>query len=153
MIKTVESVIKNCTDCKKNQLDNLFNHPASALPITGIFERIGIDLIFGLNETAEGYHGILVITEYLSKYPYAVPIVEKSAEHIAEKLFIYISMFGPPQEMLSDQGKEFLNKIVTHLSMISGIERKVTSPYHPQTNGLTERFNQTLINALRKHCH
>jgi len=71
---------------------------------------------------------------------------------IAEKLFEFIALFGPPKELLSDQGKEFLNEVITQLSMICGIERKVTAPYHPQTNGLTERFNGTLVASLRKHC-
>ena len=37
------------------------------------------------------------------------------------------------------------------MSLICGVERKVTAAYHPQTNGLTEKFNDSFINALRKH--
>ncbi len=62
-----------------------------------------------------------------------------------------MSLFGAPKEMLSDQGKEFLNKIVAELSKNTGVERKVTAPYHPRTNGLTERFNSSLIMSLKKH--
>ena len=65
-------------------------------------------------------------------------------------MFEYISIFGPPKELLSDQGKEFLNEVVNNLSKVIGIERRVTSPYHPQTNGLTEKFNHILVNSLRK---
>jgi hypothetical protein len=50
--------------------------------------------------------------EYLSKYQYAVPIRSKTAEEMAQKFFIYISMFGPPKEIISDQGREFVNKIM-----------------------------------------
>ncbi len=60
-------------------------------------------------------------------------------------------MFVPPKELLSDQGREFLNQTVTELSKICGIERKVTAPYSPRTNGLPERFNQTLIASLKTH--
>ena len=93
----------------------------------------------------------MVITEYLSKYPYAVAIKSKTAEEIAKNLFDYICLFGPPKILLSDQGKEFLNECVNKLSSLTGIERRVTSSYHPQTNGLTERFNGTLVTAIRKH--
>ncbi len=73
-------------------------------------DRIGIDLVGGLPDTPSGYKGILVITDALSKYPFAVPIRTKTAQEIAEKLFTYISLFGPPKIILSDQGTEFLNK-------------------------------------------
>jgi hypothetical protein len=116
MSTTVGEVIKNCIDCIKNQKVRVWNHPAEALEVTGIFDRVGIDLVFGLKETSEGYHGILVITEYLSKYPYAVPITSNSAAEVVEKLFGYVSLFGPPKEILSDQGREFLNKVAQHLS-------------------------------------
>jgi transposase InsO family protein len=114
-------------------------------------ERIGIDLAFGLPETDEGYHGVLVITEFLSKYPFAVPIKSKLAAEIAEHLFNFISLFGPPELMLSDRGKEFINQLVDELLNQIGIEHVVTSSYHPRTDGLTEKYNQTLLRALRKH--
>jgi hypothetical protein len=152
MDKDVENVIKKCLTCQRHQLVPEINHKANAIPITGIFDLIGIDLVFGLPETNEGYHGIMVVTEYLSKYPYAVPIKSKSAEEISSQLFKYISMFGPPKCMLSDQGNEFNNKLVKSLLETAGTEHKVTSAYNPRTNGQTERFNQTLINSLRKHC-
>lgn len=151
MIDDVRKVIERCDTCKRFEHSKVYDHPARALPITGLFDRVGIDLIFGLKETSHGYRGIMVITEYLSKYPVAMPIVSKTATEIASRLFEYISMFGPPKELLSDQGKEFLNSIVSHISLVCGVERKVTAAYHPRTNGLTERFNGTLVNSLIKH--
>ena len=52
--------------------------------------------------------------------------------------------------MISDQGREFVNQVESELLGLTGIEHRVTSAYHPQTNGLTERFNQTLQTALLK---
>ena len=147
----VKKVIDNCMTCIRHQKVPEIHQPAQALAITGIFDRVGIDLVLGLPETSSGYNGILVITEYLTKYPYAVPIRSKTADEIAEKLFIYISLFGPPKQILSDQGKEFVNKIVKNLTKVTGVEHRITSPYHPQTNGMTERLNQTLIQSLKKH--
>ena len=54
-------------------------------------------------------------------------------------------MFDPPKIMGSDKGKEFVNQLVTQLCNACGIEHKVTSAYHPQANGHTEKFNDTLI--------
>jgi hypothetical protein len=152
MTKDVERAIKNCDVCSRNQKEIPTYHPAIALEVNGIFDRIGIDLIFGMKETDEGFCGILVITEYLTKYPYAKPIKSKSAEEIAQHLLEYICFFGPPKEILSDQGTEFNNELVNKLISCVGSEHRITSAYNPRTNGLTERFNQTLVEALRKHC-
>ena len=52
--------------------------------------------------------------------------------------------------IISDQGREFVNKVKKELLQLTGTEHCVTSAYHPQSNGLTERFNQTLQTALTK---
>jgi transposase InsO family protein len=87
----------------------------------------------------------------MSKYPYAVPIKSKTASEFSERLWEYITLFGPAKSILSDQGTEFNNKIVSQLLNGVGTERRVKSAYHPRTNGQTERFNHTLVEALRKH--
>ena len=65
---------------------------------------------------------------------------------------MYISIFGPPKIILNDMGREFINEIIKCLLNKFCTEHRVTSAYHPNTNGQTERFNLTLISALRKHC-
>lgn len=147
----IKAVIEQCWTCARFEKARTVEHPAQALQINSIFERVGIDLVLGLPNTDEGYNGIVVITEYLTKYPYAAPITSKTAEETAKHLFDYITIFGPPKELLSDQGKEFLNSTMEHMLQLTGTEHKVTSSYHPRTNGLTERFNQTLVKALKKH--
>ena len=151
--KDIERAINACAECQKFKITPTFSHPAQALNISGIFDRVGVDLVLGLPTTEEGYNGIIVFTEYLSKFPQAYPICSKSAEEMAEKFFDYISLFGPPKVIITDQGKEFWNKTIEALSNLTGVERVVTSSYHPQTNGMTERFNQTIIRALVRHAN
>ena len=107
MDKDCEFIIKSCLPCLRFKKTPVLDHPALALPINQIMDRIGVDLVFGFPKTADGYVGVMVITEYLTKYPYAVPIKTKSATEIGAELFKFISIFGPPKEILSDQGKEF----------------------------------------------
>jgi hypothetical protein len=131
----------------------LLHHPARSIKILELLERVAMDLVLGLpSDNPEKYVGILVITEYLSKYPFAVPIRSNQALEIADILFTYISIFGPPKIILNDNGGEFMNQIMECLLNKIGTEQRVTSSYHPNTNGQTERFNYTLINSLRKHC-
>jgi hypothetical protein len=75
-----------------------FKGPSSASNQSNL---CGMDLLFGLPPTAEGYTGIVVITEYVTKFPYAAPIKSKCSAGIAEKLFEYVSLFGPPNSWVS----------------------------------------------------
>jgi RNase H-like domain found in reverse transcriptase/Reverse transcriptase (RNA-dependent DNA polymerase)/Integrase zinc binding domain/Ty3 transposon capsid-like protein/gag-polyprotein putative aspartyl protease/Zinc knuckle len=153
MTQDVQNFVHRCLTCQRVNSGATQHHPAQALPVEFLFDRIGIDLVLGLpNNNPMQYNGILVITEYLSKYPFAVPIQSKNASEIATHLLFFISLFGPPKTILSDQGTEFCNEIVNTMLKNIGTEHRVTSAYHPNTNGLTERFNKTLVDALRKHC-
>ena len=57
---------------------------------------------------------------------------------------------GVPEEILTDQGSNFMSKLLAELYSLLHIHSIRTSPYHPQTDGLVERFNKTLKSMLRK---
>ena len=57
---------------------------------------------------------------------------------------------GCPEILITDQGREFVNSLFEELYSITNTEHRITSAYHPQSNGLTERFNQTLTRCLSK---
>ncbi len=121
------------------------------MKVKQIGDKIGIDYVFGMTITKEGFIGILLFTEYVTKIVYAVPVKSKSAVETANKLWHYICIFGAPKEILSDQGTEFNNQVVGNLIKNIGANHKVTSAYNPRTNGQAERSNQTIISALRKY--
>jgi len=147
----VELFIDSCLTCLRFKRATVYNHPALALKINDIMERIGMDLVLGLPLTESGYNAILVVTDYLSKYPYAVPIRSKSAKEISRHLWHYFCLFGPAKEILSDCGNEFLNEVISEMLTLTGTIRRHTSVYLPHCNGLTEKYNGTLCSALRKH--
>ena len=123
LLDDVKKVVSSCFTCKRTNKAKVYHHPAQALPILQLFERVGMDLVLGLPaDNPNQFNGILVITEYLSKYPYAVPIRSKEAVEIASHLFNFISIFGPPKVILSDQGKEFVNEVVDKLLQQVGTE-------------------------------
>jgi hypothetical protein len=67
--------------------------------------------------------------------------------------FLYeeiILPFGLPQTLLTDRGSHFVNEFIGELNEILNIKHLLTTPYHPQTNGMTERYNQTLCRALAR---
>ncbi len=63
----------------------------------------------------------------------------------------YISIYGPPKIILSDQSCEFNKNLVEKLIKVVGVEHKVTAAYNPCCNGMVERLNQRIIETLRKH--
>ena len=95
---------------------------------------------------------LVVATEYLTKWPEAKAIQDTKATTIAK--FIYeeiICRHGYPKVLLSDQETPFCNELVDSLYKLMTIRHQLSSAYHPQTNGLTERFNKTLCNTLAKY--
>jgi hypothetical protein len=151
MVLEVKRIVGQCRVCQRHNIAHITHGVPQSLEVSGLFERVGMDIITSLPMTEQGNCGILVITEYLSKFPMVYPITTKSAEEVGRCLFSYISLFGAPKTILTDQGREFVNSTVAAISELAGVERVVTSPYHPATNGLTERFNRTLVNVLAKH--
>jgi transposase InsO family protein len=99
-----------------------------------------------------GYGKVVVIRDLFTRLVVAVPVKEESASTIANTLFgRWISIFGPPRRLLSDQGKPFVSATVKHLCERIGTEKIETSAYHPQTDGMVERHNRTLCEDLAKY--
>ncbi|KAI7813488.1 hypothetical protein IRJ41_018565 [Triplophysa rosa] len=117
------------------------------------FERIGMDLIGPLERSARGYRFALVLVDYATRYPEAVPLRSISAKSVADALFRIISRVGIPREVLTDQGTAFMSRTLRELYELLGIKSIRTSVFHPQTDGLVERFNRTLKTMIRKFVH
>ncbi len=149
-----ENVRRWCAACRECQL---VNPPASPkaplrpLPLMQVpFERIGMDLIGPLERSARGHRFALVLVDYATRYPEAVALRNISAKSVAEALFSMISRVGIPKEILTDQGTAFMSRTIRELYELLGIKSIRTSVYHPQTDGLVERFNRTLKTMIRK---
>jgi transposase InsO family protein len=93
----------------------------------------------------KGNKYILVITEYLTRLCEVTPLPNNSTKTIAKALLHKLVFnHGCPEQLLSDQGKQFHDEIMRTWTQFLGINQLFTSPYHPQTNGLTERLNKTI---------
>ena len=93
---------------------------------------------------------MLTIVDYMTKWPEAYPIYSKTAAEVASKIEDTFYRFGVCQEIVSDCGGEFNNSILDSLLKNSGIKHITTAPYHPQSNGLVEKFNSTLKSMINK---
>ncbi|RUA04547.1 MAG: hypothetical protein DSY43_06070 [Gammaproteobacteria bacterium] len=118
--------------------------------VTEPFKKIAIDIVGELPRTTTGYKYILTIVDYATRYPEAIPLRTTNSKTIADVLVQYFCRVGIPKELVSDQGSNFIGKLMTQLYEQLGIAKIKTSVYHPQANGLVERFNGTLKAMLKK---
>lgn len=153
MRNDVHVTLKKCPEClifNDNKKLN-FNYP---LLIGEAMERIGIDTVGPFIETERGNKFILIGIDYLTKYIFMKAVKNKSAVEVAT--FIYekiILEHGCPSVILTDNGKEYNNEMVENLCNKMNIKKKYSSPYRPQTNGLIERTNKTIIGILSKNVY
>jgi transposase InsO family protein len=95
---------------------------------------------------------ILVMTEYLTRWYEAESLSDISASTIAMALLKKVIFpHGCPVQLLSDQGPQFKSEVLNLIAKSLGIEQLFTTPYLPQTNGLTERMNQTLKQGISSY--
>lgn len=110
-------------------------------------ERIAIDGELPMTERCNKY--ILVISDYFTKWTesFAMPNMEAKA---CAKILVeeVIALFGVPNKIHSDQGRQFESRLFAEMCEIPQIEKTRTTPYHPQSDGMVERFNRTLCTML-----
>lgn len=113
------------------------------------FGMLGMDLMGPLPETSKGNRYVMVVTDYLTRWVEAFPLKAKKAITIASILYREIfARYGAPSSILTDQGKEFNNGLLSALCLSYGIKKLMATTKKSSTNGLVERFNRTLIGML-----
>ena len=113
--------VKCCEVCQRSK--RKFDKPAPSLhpiPVTGTWDKVGIDLI-ELPLSQQGNRYCITLTDYFSKWVEAAPIPTKEAVHVAAFLYRMFLQYGCPQEIVSDQGREFCNRLVDHLEEHTGL--------------------------------
>ena len=132
----VRDFVKACSVCQKANPTN--KPPASTLhplAVKDIFHRWGVDVVGPLTETRRGNKYLVVATEYLTRWPEAVAVPDKSAEGIHRFLMGLVCRYGSCHILLHDQGREFNNQLCRDLCKQLQTSQAMTSAYHPQSNG------------------
>ena len=114
-------------------------------------ERIALDVLGPLTLTEQGNKYILVVADYFSKWTEAFPMPDQESSTVADFLVKeVISPFGVPLLIHSDQGRNFESALFSEICHMLGMKKTRTTPYHPQSDGMVERFNRTLPDQLAK---
>jgi hypothetical protein len=151
MAKDVANWVASCKTCASRKSSRRSVEP-ELVPLPTVenpFDRVAVDYVGPLKSTARGNKYILVFVDYATRWPEAFATGDMTATTVAN-LFVteILCRHGAPVELLSDRGQNFLSKIVAEICQFTRTRKVNTSAYHPQTNGLCERFNGTIIEAL-----
>ncbi|XP_042247194.1 uncharacterized protein LOC121882816 [Thunnus maccoyii] len=152
MYTDVQTFCRTCPTCQKTcyvcQSDRAYLQP---LPIISTpFRRIAMDIVGPLVRSSRGHQYILVVCDYATRFPEAFPLCTVTAPAVLRCLAQLFSRVGVPDEIITDQGTNFTSRLLQLFHRQLGIAVIKTTPYHPQTDGLVERFNQTLKKMLQK---
>ena len=147
------AIVRKCSTCAKNRIKlRQRSNPLQLFPPAGPLESVAIDVFGPLLVTARGNQYLLMISDRYSKLTKSVPMKSISAEAVARAFTDEWALtYGPPKDLLSDNGGCFNSKFFTSVCTILNVMNKFTTTYHPQTNGQVERYNRTLKAALNSY--
>ncbi len=113
-------------------------------------EYVGMDLLGPLPQTESNNVYILVVIEYFTKWVECYPLKDITAYSVADVFCReYITHYGLPQMIITDQGRQFESKLYQEMCTMLGIDKRRGTPFHPRTDGLSERFMSTLQRMLK----
>ncbi|GFV33106.1 hypothetical protein TNCV_509451 [Trichonephila clavipes] len=151
MYRNVVRYVMHCRECQRRK--SVPQRPPGRLvpipPAIAPFHRIGIDLLGRFPKSAHGNKWIIVCTDYSTRYAITKVLPTAEVAEIAKFLLEEIVLrHGAPRVIITDRGAVFRSRLVSSLVDLCNIDHRFTTAYHPQTNGLTERFNKTLADIL-----
>ena len=146
----VKSYVSGCDICSRRKAP-LKSKRAPMQPVQVGFplERIATDILGEFPETENGNRYILVVSDYFTKWTEAFPLRNMEAHTVAKLITNeVICRFGCPVAVHSDQGRQYESVLFTEVCRLLEIRKTRTTPYHPQSDGMVERFNKTLATML-----
>ena len=139
-----------CEVCARNKVARHTHQPITPIsnPITR-FEHVHVDVV-GPFPCDQGKRYVLTMMDRTTRWPEAVAIADATTDTILQAfLDAWIAKFGIPRIVTTDRGAQFTSQAWTKTLAQLGISVSTTTAYHPQANGLVERFHRSLKNALR----
>ena len=153
MARDVRRFVASCDSCQRvKPLNRAPVGLLQPLPIPGdTWDSISMDLIVSLPQTAAGFTAIAVFVDRLSKMVHLAPCRDDTTAEQFADMFIHhvFRSHGLPAQIVSDRDARFTSKFWRALMERLGVSQAMSSAFHPQTDGNTERVNRVLEDMLR----
>jgi len=153
MVTDIHITIAKCTTCAQSRLA-LRRHttPLTLFPATEPRTELSVDIFGPVPASKKNNSFISDITDRFAKLTKCAALRRITAMTVASAIIdAWVSAFGPPDRILSDEGPQFMSNFFIALMKMLGIETVRTTAYHPQTNGQVERYNRTMATQLRHY--
>ena len=147
----IRNWIRKCVKCGSSKRPR--KKPKSSLGTYAVgapMDRMVTDILGPYPVTENSNRYILIAMDCFTHWVEAYAIPDFSAQTVAHKLVMeFFSRFGMPLELHSDQGRNYESKLFKELCSLLEIHKTRTTPYRPSSNGMCERFNQTLLSMIK----
>ena len=142
-------VAQSCPQCQRGSDYGHHQKTTGTIESKGPWDTLSVDIVGPL--PADSRHEfIIVFVDCYSRFTVLVPASNHTADTVSEALLRHVvPYFGTPRRLLSDRGREFVSEVWQKLTTTLGIQRVLTSPYHPEGNSINERSHRTMNNMLR----
>lgn len=150
LIHDVTAHVNSCLTCAKQKVKGSSKAPLQSMPVPElIWETLAMDILGPVTESTNGNRYILVISDYATRYVIACPMPDQTAKTVATAFVKEVLLkYGGPGKVLTDQGRQFTSGLYAEVCKLFNIKQLRTTAYHPQTDGLVERFNRTMKDLL-----
>lgn len=155
MAKDIKDLCKQCHICAISK----DNNPPNSAPLVPIatsalepFQKVAVDILGPLPVSNLGNKYLVVFQDYFTKWPEVIALEKVDSDAIQTWLVSdVISRFGVFNELITDQGTQFVCESFKLFCKNFGIKHRTTSPFHPATDGQVERLNRSILNMLRSY--
>lgn len=150
--KDVRVWVRECIPCQKSKVTRHTIAPVGNYGLPDArFSEVHMDLI-GPLPISSGYKYCLTAIDRFTRWPEVIPLTDITAESVTQAfLFNWISRYGCPKKIVTDQGRQFESRLFHSLAKMCGIKLARTTAYHPACNGMIERMHRTLKAAIMTH--
>ena len=150
MLEDAKRICRSCLQCLRYNTAKHGYHPLTPITASQPFDHIAIDLAGPFPTSTTEQHWLLVIIDIHSRFVLLRTLPEKSGAEVAQELLKVFFDFGFPRIIQSDNGTEFVNQVVKHITEAAVIDHRLITPYHPRANGAAERTVQTAKRLILK---
>uniref|UniRef100_A0A8K9XW62 Gypsy retrotransposon integrase-like protein 1 n=1 Tax=Oncorhynchus mykiss TaxID=8022 RepID=A0A8K9XW62_ONCMY len=148
--RDVEDFCRRCDNCTTRKGPPGHSHAQlQQFPVEFPMERVGVDIVGPFSTTDSGNRWVLTAMDYFPKWPEPYALPDQEAETIVDALTAgMFSRFGAAESIHSDQGRNFESCVFATMCERLSMHKTRTTPLHPQSDGLVERFNKMLGQQL-----